>query len=300
MKKPVIKLMSLMFVFGMIVSGCSQSKDTSAKKESTDQKQEVATASEKKIEYNPPKMEALKDKNDPLSESIKYGQEIMMNTNTVLDGYVGNQLSCASCHAGAGTGQEASLVGITAVSPEYNPRAGAVITVQDRINGCMVRSMNGEKLPHDSAEMRAMVAYLTYISEGVPVRAELPWRNQNNMKEVPKTDVAAGEKIYKQSCLSCHGANGEGTGANTGPAVWGENSFNDGAGLARISKMASFIQRNMPVGQPGTLTDQQAADVAAYILAQDRPKWKGRAKDWPKGGAPKDVPYYDELESAGK
>ncbi|HHY72598.1 MAG TPA: c-type cytochrome [Bacillus bacterium] len=253
----------------------------------------------KELVMNPPKMADLEGKDDPLSESIKRGYVYVNESNTALDQYVGNQLSCTSCHAGAGTGEASSLVGVTAVSPEYNPRAAKVMSIEDRINGCMIRSMNGEKLPLDSTEMRDMVSYLTYISKGIPVGADIPWRKPNTMKveDLPETDLASGEEIYNQSCVACHGADGNGIGANTGPAVWGENSFNDGAGMARLSTATMFIQRNMPVGQEGTLTLQEAADVAAYILSKDRPKFPGRANDWPKGGAPKDSPYYDELKS---
>lgn len=256
-------------------------------------------ATGEELVYNPPKMEDLDGKEDPLSEAIKRGYTYVNESNTTLDEYVGNQLSCTSCHAGAGIGEASSLVGVTAVSPEYNPRAGKVMSIEDRINGCMVRSMNGEKLPLDSQEMRDMVSYLTYISKDVPVGADLSWRKPNTMKveDIPETDLAKGEEIYKQSCAACHGADGGGTGANTGPALWGENSFNDGAGMARLSTATVFIQRNMPVGQENSLSVQEAADVAAYILSQERPKWKGRENDWPKGGAPKDSPYYNELKS---
>jgi thiosulfate dehydrogenase len=47
----------------------------------------------------------------------------------------------------------------------------------------------------------------------------------------------------------------------------------------------------MPFDKPGTLTDQQAFDVAAYIDALPRPDSPGKELDWPKGGAPEDVPY---------
>lgn len=252
------------------------------------------------LAYNPPKMEELEGKDDPLSESIKRGYTYVNESDTALDQYVGNKLSCTSCHAGAGVGEVSSLVGVTAVSPEYNPRAAKVLSIEDRINGCMVRSMNGEKLPLDSQELRDMVSYLQYISTGVPIGADIPWRKQNSMKveDLPeKTDLVIGEEIYKKSCIACHGADGEGIGANTGPAVWGEHSFNDGAGMARLSTATKFIQRNMPIGQEGSLTIEEAANVAAYILSHERPKWKGRENDWPKGGAPKDSPYYEELKS---
>src|SRR5690625_1827601 len=123
----------------------------------------------------------------------------------------------------------------------------------------MIRSMNGKPFPNDSEEMRAMIAYFTYISEDIPVGADLPWRERNNMDNVPVPNITAGEALYEKSCISCHGANGEGIGANTGPALWGDNSFNDGAGLTRLSKMAAFIQNNMPPGEENSFTDQEAA-----------------------------------------
>ena len=290
-------LLGFIFIFLLFfIAACSE---TNPPAEETTALNKAKTPASQTIAYNPPKMEDLEGKDDPLSESIKRGYTYVNESYVTLDEYVGNNLSCTSCHAGAGVGEASSLVGVTAVSPEYNPRSGKVMSIEDRINGCMVRSMNGEKLPLDSQELRDMVSYLQYISKGVPIGADLPWRKPNTMKveDLPETDVARGEEVYKQSCIACHGADGEGIGANSGPAVWGEHSFNDGAGMARLSTATMFIQRNMPVGQEGSLTQQQAADVAAYILSQDRPKFPGRANDWPKGGAPKDSPYYNEIKS---
>jgi cytochrome c len=61
--------------------------------------------------------------------------------------------------------------------------------------------------------------------------------------------------------------------------------------MARTERAASFIRHNMPLDQPGTLTDQQAYDVAAFITAMARPDMPGKVRDWPDGGAPADVPY---------
>lgn len=238
--------------------------------------------------YKPPSMDEVPE--GPLGEAITYGHKLVNETNTVADGYVGNQLSCTSCHAGAGLEENvSSLVGVTAKYPQYMPREGEIRTIEDRINGCMIRSMNGKEFPLDSKEMKAMVSYLSYISQGIKVGDELPWLGTNNMKNVPVPDIAAGEQTYQKSCIACHAADGNGTGTNTGPALWGPDSFNDGAGLSRLSKMAGYIQSNMPVGQEGTLSDQDAANLAAFILSQDRPEWKGKDGDWPHGGKPNDI-----------
>lgn len=250
---------------------------------------------EEELQFNPPSLDDL-DPEDPKTEYILYGEELFNESNTVMSDYVGNELSCASCHANGGLSTSNSMVGVVPNFPEYNKRAGKVFTIEDRINGCMVRSMNGEELEEDSKEMRSMVAYLTYISEGIEVGEEIPWRKPSEMPEVPEPDVVNGEELYEtKNCMSCHAVDGSGTGATTGPALWGDNSFNDGAGLARLTKAAGYIQDNMPVGQEGTLTDQEAADLAAFILSQDRPEFDGHDNDWPHG-RPTDIIDRERVE----
>lgn len=262
-------------------------------------------AKQEEAKFTEPKVPSMSDvPAGPQGEAIKLGYKLMNETNTALKEYVGNQLSCSSCHGGAGTDKTSSLVGVTAVYPQYNPRAGKVLTIEDRINGCFQRSMNGKPIPYNSDEMRAMVAYLSYISEGVPTGIkERPWVEKNYIKNTPTPNLANGEKLYQQSCASCHAIDGSGSGANSGPALWGPNSFNIGAGMGRLGTAAGFIKRNMPLGEmggikQGTLSEQQATDLAAYILSKDRPDFANKANDWPKGDAPKDVPYETKAQKA--
>lgn len=256
------------------------------------------------IVHNPPSLDDVPD--GPEGEAILRGYELVNDTSNVLRGEAAtaedgerrvNGLSCTSCHAGAGMDENSSsMVGVSAVYPMYIGRSGQMVTLEERINGCMVRSMNGEKFADDDEDLDAMVAYLTYISEGIPVGAELPWRHLNNMDNPPTPSVEDGEELYQQSCIACHAGDGAGTGSNTGPALWGDDSFNDGAGIARMTKMAGYIQRNMPVGAENTLSDQEASDIAAYILSQDRPEWKNHDKDWPNGGRPSDIMTKDRRD----
>ncbi|MEH7441413.1 c-type cytochrome [Bacillus sp. JJ1122] len=281
-------------IFGSLFVGWKISQDL-APAETAGVPQQQSESAGTGIEFNPPSMEDVPD--GPLGESIKYGHQLMMETNNVADEYVGNNLSCASCHANGGiVKEEAPMVGLSAVYPEYRPREGEVYTLEDRINGCMIRSMNGKMLPSDSKEMRAMIAYLQYMSEGVPAGSELPWRAPKEPKKFPVPSVQDGEKLYAQSCASCHAGDGSGTGPTTGPAVLGEKSFNDGAGMSRLTKMAGYVQKNMPKGQGGTLSDQDAINVAGYILSQDRPEFKGYEGDWPKGGRPADIMNKEKRE----
>lgn len=247
------------------------------------------------LAYNPPSMEDL-DPDDPMTPLIQYGEEIFNETNTVLPENVGNELSCMSCHADGGLSQSSSMVGVTTQFPQFNKRAGREFTIEDRVNGCMVRSMAGEMIEPESEEMSAMVSYLSYISEGIEDGEDIPWRMLNNMEEIPEPDVTRGEELYtKKNCMTCHADDGSGTGANTGPALWGDDSFNDGAGMARMSKMAGYIKNNMPIGQAGDLSDQEAADLAAYLLSHERQVFEGHDEDWP-NGAPSDIMTQDRRE----
>lgn len=269
----------------LVIVGCTAAQD-----EQTEQNDEGADA------HMPPSLEDL-DPDDSMTESIKYGEEIFNETNVVMADYVGNELSCQSCHADGGLSQSSSMVGVTADFPQYRPREGVVFTLEDRINGCMIRSMNGEKIPNDSEEMRALMSYLSYISKGVEIGEERPWRIVNSMEEVPEPDVVNGEELYEtKNCLACHGDDGQGTGANSGPALWGDKSFNDGAGMSRLTKMAGYLQNNMPLGEEYELTDQEAADIAAFLLMHERPVWEGHDDDFPHGGRPTDIITEDRRE----
>ncbi|WP_433766432.1 c-type cytochrome [Pseudomonas putida] len=84
-----------------------------------------------------------------------------------------------------------------------------------------------------------------------------------------------GRQVYVQHCAVCHGTNGEGTkmaDVPVMPALWGDDSYNWGAGMHRINTAAQFIFENMPLGKPIQLNPQQAWDVAAYINSQERPQ----------------------------
>ena len=106
-------------------------------------------------------------------------------------------------------------------------------------------------------------------------------------------DPKNGKKLFAETCVSCHGEDGEGQYNDDGtyiyPAIAGSNSFNDGAGMARTYKAAAFVKGKMPFGQGNTLTDQEAIDVSSYFTQLPRPVKANKDKDWPKGGAPVDV-----------
>jgi thiosulfate dehydrogenase len=238
--------------------------------------------------WTPPALAEVPD--DSLGRSIRRGLALLQHTTDSLPGYAHANLQCTSCHLNEGRDDKAApLTGTFARFPKYMPRTGAVITVEDRVNYCFTRSLAGNRIPTDSREMTDIVNYIAFLSRGVPVGTKAAVDGLLPMPNTLTGDPARGEALFKEKCVACHGA--DGTGAGVVPALWGPKSFSIGASMAREERAASFIWRNMPLGQGGTLTEQQAFDVASFMVRQPRPDSPNKEKDWPGGGAPYDVPY---------
>ncbi|HET9086352.1 MAG TPA: c-type cytochrome [Acidobacteriaceae bacterium] len=216
---------------------------------------------------------------DQSGDSIRYGLHLFRETPWYAPQFTGNRLSCSDCHIGDGIAPYASpMVGLPALFPMYNKRAGHVISLKDRIQECFTRSENGRPLPYDGREMRALVAYIEWLSQPEP--GHKPFAGRGLMKLPPMhADPKHGEQIYAMQCAGCHGADGSGSRPLM-PALWGPESFNDGAGMNGISKMARFVQFNMPQNRRGMLSAQEAYDVAAYIHAQPRPPFNPAYKGY--------------------
>lgn len=194
----------------------------------------------------------------------------------------GNGLRCVSCHLDRGTRPSAMpWLGSAARYPRYRARPGREESIAERVNECIARSLAGRMLPQGGRDMRDMVAYLETLR-----RAPRP-PGVDTVRLVGRT--TAGRGVYARTCARCHGAQGEGLAM--GPALWGRDSYSIGAGMARQFTLATFVRHNMPFDGAETLSDQEAADVAAYILRQPRQDHPGKERDWPNGDAPADVAY---------
>jgi thiosulfate dehydrogenase len=247
-----------------------------------------------RVALNPPDESTIPD--GPFGEAVRLGLRIVTDSRANAGAYVGGRLNCTSCHLDRGRTPYASpWAGLWGVFPEYRSRAGRVISLEDRINDCFARSMNGTPLPLDSAEMRGVASYIRWLSTGVPVGTEVDGRGFARFKAPQAADPDRGRSAFEARCASCHGADGQGaTTADGGylyPPLWGPGSFNIGAGMARLETAAAFVKANMPLGQGGTLSDQEAYDIAAYFTRQPRPDFPGKGRDWPQGGKPADARY---------
>ena len=228
-------------------------------------------------------------------DAIRMGKRLLTETRQLLPNNVGNGLNCTNCHLQAGTvAGAAPWLGIWGVFPEYRARSGKLISLQERVNDCFERSMNGKPLDFASPEMNQILAYMRWLSTGVPTGTSVVGRGFVSINQKLTPDSERGASLYQEKCASCHGKDGEGSKAENAyifPPLWGPDSFNDGAGMARTYTAAAFVKHNMPLGQGETLTDKEAIDVAEYFTHQVRPVYAKKNSDWPHGDKPKDARY---------
>jgi thiosulfate dehydrogenase len=185
-------------------------------------------------------------------------------------------MECSACHLNAGTVPHGgSLLGVYATFPQWNGRAKRFITLSDRLDECFMYSMNGRPPAPSGHEIVALTAYIAFLSRGADIPTGFPDQGFVTVKAPDPPNAAAGATVYAAQCEACHGANGAGNADGSIPPLWGPASFNDGAGMN--TKMAAFVKANMPLGRGGSLSDQQATDVAAYVLSHPRPHFDGSA-----------------------
>jgi thiosulfate dehydrogenase len=253
---------------------------------------------------------------DALGRTVRRGRDLIVKTSSLIGPdapdpamrYGGNGLDCQSCHLQAGTQRFGlPLAGIWGVFPTYIARENEIRTLEERINGCMERSMNGRALPVGGAEMKAMLTYIRFISGGEHVGQSLDGRGVPSLALPERAgDPTHGQQVFTQICAVCHGADGQGQRLDpaeakaTGrryrfPPLWGPDSYNDGAGMARGITAAEFVHANMPLGitwQAPVLSVSDAFDVVAYISEQPRPHKSGLEADFPdRARKPVDAAY---------
>ena len=246
----------------------------------------------------------------PVIATEEYGKRLLGQTTELLGPdvsdpkmrYINSRLSCGSCHLGNGT--EPGTLGLPPAFghyPRFSPRTATKTTIEDRVNECMQRSLNGRPLPKNSAEMIAMASYIRSLSDrdaatgasGRKAKEPPPFRTPNRA-----ANREAGKRVFEQRCTACHGPDGAGLLASTDPIhgyvfppLWGPDSFNTGAGMHRVLTAARFIKARMPLGRPD-LDDEQAFDVSAFINSQPRPEMANLDQDFPdRKTKPVDTPY---------
>ena len=242
---------------------------------------------------------------DSEGRAIRYGRTLFDHTAALIGPdasdpdkrYGGNGLDCQNCHLDAGTQRFAlPLIGIWDRFPAFSARLGAVQTMAERINDCMQRSLNGRALPADSSEMHALEAYIRFLGSAEPKAEPIVGRGAPRLPLLNRAaDPVHGAMVYQLNCAACHQADGAGVRYSPEdarvkrqrylfPPLWGPDSYNDAAGMARNITAAWFVRANMPRGITFAYPELEvgdAYDVVAYINRQPRPHMSGLEHDYP-------------------
>lgn len=243
---------------------------------------ETAATDEGKTAFQPPDENTIP--NDEFGAAVRRGREIFTNTGAAAAAHVGNGLSCSNCHLNEGRQPlSAPMWAAWVAYPKYRSKNKQINTMEDRVMGCFNYSMNaqdsasGKAPPHGDNIYRDLESYFYWLATGAPTNTKMEGVGFGSVKKpAGGYDLVRGAKVFAENCAVCHGLEGHGqkdmNGRYTFPPLWGVDSFNWGAGMARIDTAAAFIKHNMPLSQPGKLSDQDAWDVAAFLNSHERPK----------------------------
>ncbi|MGE8685867.1 MAG: c-type cytochrome [Achromobacter sp.] len=232
-------------------------------------------AAEPRPAFTPPSAASLPD--TAFGKTVREGEQIFLHTPQLAGKFVGNDLNCASCHLDAGRRPDsAPMWAAYVLYPAYRAKNGHVNTLAERLQGCFRFSMNGKAPPADDPTLTALQTYMFWLASKAPTGVVLEGQGYRKLPPpARKADYLRGSEVYAQYCAVCHGAEGQGQKHGKHwvfPALWGPDSFNWGAGMHQIGNAAGFIKANMPLGQAGMLSDQEAWDVAYFMNAHERPQ----------------------------
>ncbi|WP_246504788.1 hypothetical protein [Microvirga antarctica] len=168
--------------------------------------------------WNVPDLGSLPD--DPQSQLIRRGRDLVTATYAHIGPqvpdpakrYAGNNLACTNCHLNAGMKRFGNpLWGLLDAFPQYNAETGKPISLEQRVNACMTRSMNGKPLPEAAPEMQALVAYIGFLSLGVKPGEVLTGGGSGRIAELDRpADPVRGAAVFGTTCAVCHQTDGSG------------------------------------------------------------------------------------------
>lgn len=238
-------------------------------------KQQAAPLPPAALAFDPPS--AASAPAGAYGDAVRYGARLITHTSAEAPQYVGNGLACSNCHLDAGRKAGAAPLWAAFVNfPAFRKKNGEINSFQKRVQECFLYSMNGTPPPLGGRELLAIESYAAYMARGLPSGISPPGRGFPPIAPPPlAADDKRGARIYAEKCSACHGPDGAGQRLSADtlyPPLWGSQSYNWGAGMATINKAAAFVHANMPLGQEGSLTVQEAWDVATFIDGHVRPQ----------------------------
>ena len=246
--------------------------------------------------WHPPSLYTDRELEGEQRRLVILGQDLIARTALYLGpkgsiANISNGMNCQNCHLQAGKKTWGNNYGAVASTyPRFRDRSGTIESIYKRVSDCFERSLNGTAPDSNSTEYQAIEAYIKWVGKETPLGVtpkgtgiyKLPYLNR-------AADPTKGKLAYQQKCQSCHGSDGQGQLANNGilfeyPPLWGEHSYNTGAGLYRISRFAGYIYSNMPWNKTQhsnpALSIEECWDIAAFVNSQPRPE-RDLSKDWP-------------------
>lgn len=246
--------------------------------------------------------------NDAAGDMIRDGKKFLTETYKYLGPessmpYSNTRLSCSNCHMDEGVGAFGASWAVVGYkyggNGRYSARSNRYLTMTNRIHDCMLRSMNGRQLPDDSYPMKSMIAYMEWLGTGIQAPlTPTDWAKVVGQGNIRVNDIAGrrantdnGKIVYEDQCAACHQSDGSGVWdakekRYVYPSLWGTHSFTHGAGMYRLRTAVGFVKGNMPYGWANAsdptrqLSPEDAWDVTAYVIAQERPLFSGYLTDW--------------------
>jgi sulfur-oxidizing protein SoxA len=107
--------------------------------------------------------------------------------------------ACAGCHGDA----RASMRGVAARYPAFDPARGRPLNLEQRINACRVERQKAPPLAYESRDLLALTAYVARQSRGLPIEIAVDART--------RPFLAAGRAAFTRrqgqlnlSCTQCH------------------------------------------------------------------------------------------------
>ena len=226
--------------------------------------------------FHPPSLASIPS--GPFGRTVRQGLRIFEDPERYAAPYVGNRLRCSNCHLDAGRlAYSAPMWAAYVAYPAYRSKNQRVNTFAERLQGCFRFSMNGKAPPLGSPVLVALESYAYWMALGARLDPGIAGRGYPPLPKPPRpADYRRGRAVYEQRCAICHGPQGAGQRAADGtaafPPLWGPESFNWGAGMASLKSAAPFIHANMPLALGGSLSVQQAWDVALFVDSHERPQ----------------------------
>ena len=193
---------------------------------------------------------------------VRQGEQIFLHTPQAAGKFVGNDLNCSSCHLDAGRRPDsAPMWAAYVLYPAYRAKNGHVNTLAERLQGCFRYSMNGKPPAADDPVLTALQTYMFWLASKAPTGVTLEgqgYRSYPRRRRRPTTCVAKRFTPSTAPCAMALKARARRTASTGSSRLMGADSFNWGAGMHQIGNAAGFIKANMPLGQAGMLSDQEA------------------------------------------